>query len=154
MRRLLPPTLFAPLLVLTVAAGLVLPVAGPISWALRWIGAPVALFGAWLTIGGAGRFERVGTNIKTFDDPDQLVVDGPFRVTRNPMYLGFTLMLAGAALLVGTLSAWCGAVVFFVVANLWYVPFEEQRMLERFGDDYEHYRTRVSRWVTVPGVGR
>ena len=70
MRRLLPPTLFAPLLVLTVAAGLVLPVAGPISWALRWIGAPVALFGAWLTIGGAGRFERVGTNIKTFDDPE------------------------------------------------------------------------------------
>ena len=101
MQRLLPPLLFLPLLVISVVLGLLVPVAGPLTCALRILGVPVAAAGLTLNVGGAGLFQRTGTNIKTFNDPGVLVTEGPFRFTRNPMYLGFTLMLSGAALLVG-----------------------------------------------------
>ena len=147
MQRLLPPLLFLPLLAISIVLGLVVPIAGPLSWALRILGVPVAIAGLTLNIGGAGLFNRIGTNIKTFDDPGRLVEEGPFRFTRNPMYLGFTLMLCGAALLVGSLTAWTGAVAFFAAANLWYIPFEEARMRSIFGPQYEDYRRRVPRWL-------
>lgn len=147
MQRLLPPLLFLPLVVISIVVGLVAPVAGPLSWALRVLGVPVAVAGLTLNVGGAGLFNRIGTNIKTFDDPGRLVEEGPFRFTRNPMYLGFTLMLCGTALLVGTLTAWIGAAVFFIAANLWYIPFEEARMQATFGPQYDDYRGRVPRWL-------
>ena len=147
MQRLLPPLLFLPLLVFSVVLGLLVPIAGPLTWALRVLGVPVAAAGLTLNVGGAGLFQRTGTNIKTFNDPGVLVTDGPFRFTRNPMYLGFTLMLCGVALLVGTLSAWIGAAVFFAAANAWYIPFEEDRMRSTFGASYDDYRRRVPRWL-------
>ncbi len=147
MQRLLPPMLFAPLLDISLVVGVLLPVVGPMPWAVRWIGAPVIAVGLWLNLGGAGLFSRVGTNIKTFDDPDQLVTEGPFRFTRNPMYLGFMLMLSGASLLIGSLTAWIGPLVFLAAAQLWYIPFEEERMRTTFGDAYDDYCDRVPRWV-------
>lgn len=147
MQRLLPPLLFLPLLLISITVGLVVPGAGPFGWALRLVGVPVVLAGLALNLGGAGLFNRLGTNIRTFDDPGRLVESGPFRFTRNPMYLGFTLILCGAALLVGTLTAWVGAAVFFAAANLWYIPFEEARMHATFGSDYDDYRRRVPRWL-------
>ncbi len=147
MQRLLPPLLFLPLLVISVVVGLVAPALGPLPWVVRLSGVPIAAAGLALTVGGAGLFDRVDTNIKTFDDPDRLVTQGPFRFSRNPMYLGFTLALAGTALVVGTLTAWLGAVVFFGAANAWYIPFEERRMAATFGSAYAEYRRRVPRWL-------
>ena len=56
------------------------------------------------------------------------MTDGPVRFTRNPMYLGFTLVLVAVALFVRSLTAWVGRLAFFVAASLWYIPFEEARM--------------------------
>ena len=147
MQRLLPPMLFLPLLVVSVAVGVAVPVVGPLAWPVRGLGVVAIAVGLWLNVGGAAHFQRVETNIVTFRDPTKLVVDGRFAFTRNPMYLGFVLMLVGAALLVGSLTAWIGAVVFFVVADRWYVPFEERRLTHAFGDDFEAYRRRVRRWA-------
>ena len=149
MQRLLPPMLFLPLLVVSIVVGLLAPVAGPLPWVVRLLGIPVVAAGLVLNLGGAGLFGRVDTNIRTFDDPGLLVTEGPFRFSRNPMYLGFTLVLGGVALLVGTATAWAGAVVFFGAAHRWYIPFEERRMVATFGTAYDDYRRRVPRWVGV-----
>ena len=66
------------------------------------------------------------------------------------MYLGFTLALGGVALLVGSLSAVIGPVFFWLLADRWYVPFEERRMTARFGPAYQQYRIMVPRWVGRP----
>ncbi|WP_425087710.1 hypothetical protein [Stappia sp.] len=63
------------------------------------------------------------------------------------MYLGFTLTLAGAALLLNTVSALIGPLVFFAVANLWYIPREERIADKLFGEPYRAYRARVRRWL-------
>lgn len=147
MRKLLPPHLVFLLLAVAVPLGLMLPIAGPFSWPLRLAGlAPVGL-GLALTVPSALHFERIGTNIMTFNDPGLLVTSGHFRFTRNPMYLGFLLVLIGAALLVGSLSVWLAPVVFWIAAQFWYIPFEEQRMEATFGSTYDAYRGRVRRWI-------
>lgn len=132
-------------------AALSVVVRGPVlpTWA-RTAGLVPLLAGAGLVLRGARLFERVGTNICTVDDPDRLVESGPFRWTRNPMYLGFVGLLVGAALLLGTAAAWLGPVVFVVAADRWYVPFEERRMAARFGPAYDEYRSRVPRWIALP----
>jgi protein-S-isoprenylcysteine O-methyltransferase Ste14 len=149
MPKLLPPTLFVILLTVTVTVGLAVPVFGPLGNGVRLGGVVAIAAGAFVTVASAGLFNRVGTNIDTFADPDQLVDHGAFRFTRNPMYLGFTIVLVGAATLVGTASAFVGPIVFFAAAERWYVPFEERRMASVFGGAYDEYRRRVPRWIGI-----
>ena len=149
--RLLPPQLVPILIVVSVAVGVGLPLVGPLPWSARVAGVVVLVAGAALTLRSSRLFAALATNIMTFDDPDRLVTSGPFRVSRNPMYLGFLAVLVGVALLVGTASAAVGPVGFWLAAHFWYVPFEERRMAATFGPDYEVYRGRVGRWITLPG---
>ena len=82
-----------------------------------------------------------------FDPPRLLVVDGPYRYVRNPMYLGAILSLLGAALYYG--SPWLLAYVaaFVLWAHLFVVGYEEPRLRRTFGDDYAAYAGRVQRWL-------
>jgi protein-S-isoprenylcysteine O-methyltransferase Ste14 len=81
--------------------------------------------------------------------PERIVEAGPYRWTRNPMYLGHLIFLAGLA---AALGSWIGAAVFaFHVA--WFqrrVREDERHLAERFGEAYRDYRARVKRWI--PGV--
>lgn len=147
MQRLLPPRLFLICVALTVVLGLLVPIGGQLPTALRLLSVPIFLAGAWVVMGSSRHFGRVGTNIVTSDDPDQLVNDRHFRWSRNPMYLGFLTMLVAVAAGVGTASAWVGPVLFFVVASCWYIPFEEGRMQAVFGEEYDAYRATVRRWA-------
>ncbi len=76
-----------------------------------------------------------------------LVTRGPYRLTRNPMYVGLTLAYLGEAGLLRQI--WPLAVLPLVLAYLeWMViPLEETRLLETFGEEYEAYRRRVRRWI-------
>lgn len=143
--RILPP-----ILVLVLLAGMAVLRAfwpGPlIPVPLRWLGLIPLLLGIGLLLAGSGRFRQVGTNIKTFDEPDVLVTDGPFRFSRNPMYLGFLLLLLGAAGLMGATSPFFGPLAFFLAAMLWYIPYEEEAMHAKFGQAYEAYVQKVRRW--------
>ncbi len=151
--KLLPPRLVLLLVIVSVALGLLVPVLGPLSSPFRVAGGILVVASVWLNVSSAQRFARIGTNIVTFNDPGTLVTDGAFRFTRNPMYLGFLGIMTGVALMVGTLTAWVGVVGFWLAGNHWYIPFEEGRMLARFGDDYVAYHGEVRRWAGRRAVG-
>jgi protein-S-isoprenylcysteine O-methyltransferase Ste14 len=76
-----------------------------------------------------------------------LVVEGPFRVTRNPIYLGGVALFAGYALISGTFFALFTPVAFFLLMNFTFIPFEERRLLNTFGEPYAAYARRVKRWL-------
>ena len=145
--RILPPVVVVLGLLAMIALRLCAPLAliPPAPWS--WTGWAVAAVGLAITLSGAGLFRRTGTNIKTFNDPEILVTRGPFRFTRNPMYLGFFLLLAGVALGLGAASAWAVPAVFWLLADRWYIPFEERAMRRTFGEAYEAYARRVRRWL-------
>lgn len=76
-----------------------------------------------------------------------LVTSGPYRWSRNPMYLGGIVLAVGAALIAGTWLMWLVPVVLFLLQNLVIIPFEERSMKRTFGDEYDAYRARVRRWI-------
>ena len=90
---------------------------------------------------------RAGTNIRPDLPTTALVTEGPFRFTRNPLYLGLTLMYAGIALLIpGTWPLLLLVPVLLVMR--WGVIAREERYLERkFGEPYRAYLGRVRRWL-------
>jgi len=81
-----------------------------------------------------------------FDPPRRLVMRGPYRLVRNPMYAGAALALAGAALFYhsAALLAYCG--VFLLVCYLLVVFYEEPTLRRSFGSEYEAYCHHVRRW--------
>lgn len=82
-----------------------------------------------------------------FDPPRRLVVAGPYRYVRNPMYIGAGLAVSGAAIFYRSLPL-LGYVGLFLVATQAFVVFYEEPTLTRmFGEEYRAYRTRVRRWL-------
>jgi protein-S-isoprenylcysteine O-methyltransferase Ste14 len=80
-------------------------------------------------------------------DTDYLITDGIYRLTRNPMYLGMVAMLGGVAVFFGTLPFYAVTIVYFVLIDRWFCPYEEEKLLVTFGRDYDAYRLKVRRWV-------
>jgi protein-S-isoprenylcysteine O-methyltransferase Ste14 len=145
-KRLLPPQLVL-LLVVAMIATHWSPLPSVFAWPWNLLGLPVLLSGIFVNLTNAVRFGREQTNIVTFEDPTLLLTDGWFARTRNPMYLGFALILTGIAVFVGSLAAWLGPVAFIAVSNWWYIPFEERRLAATFGKSYDAYTAQVRRWL-------
>lgn len=144
---LLPPRLVLALLVAMGALHMLLPGPRLVAFPYTLIGAAVAALGIVLTLSGARLFARVRTNIRTFNEPGVLVTDGLFRWSRNPMYLGFALLLLGTAILLGTTTPLFAPVLFAFIADRWYIAFEERAMQQRFGADYAAYMSTTRRWL-------
>jgi protein-S-isoprenylcysteine O-methyltransferase Ste14 len=78
---------------------------------------------------------------------NQITKSGPYRFSRNPMYLGMFLMMLGLALVIGTLPFYLSAVGFFAIMHFLFCPFEEKKLAHAFGRQYEQYRNEVHRWL-------
>ncbi len=75
-----------------------------------------------------------------------LINEGPYLLSRNPMYLGMILMMFGLAVSVGTLPFYLSAIAYFAIINFVFCPVEEEKLEKAFGDEYREYRKRVRRW--------
>ncbi|WP_230534329.1 methyltransferase family protein [Microvirga roseola] len=147
MTRLIPPVLFLALLLplallwLYHPGGFVMRSDRDMPWDV-----PLAL-GLIVLIWARIQFKRVDTEIHTFRRPERLVTTGVFRFSRNPMYLGFLLLLVGAAFYVNTWCALLLPLAFFAFASFWYIPYEERTLRAVFGSEYNTYASRVRRWI-------
>ena len=110
---------------------------------------PLLMVGLALTWMGSRYFAKIGTNIDTFGKPDTLVTEGLFQYSRNPMYLGFILILAGVAGFLGSAWPWFWVITFLLLLRFWYIPYEEKAMMAQFGDAYRRYQKMTGRWLTL-----
>lgn len=81
-----------------------------------------------------------------FDPPRRLVIRGPYRHVRNPMYIGAGLALAGAALFYSSIPILVYTAVFLLVLHIFVVWYEEPTLRRTFEQEYEEYCHRVRRW--------
>ncbi|WP_238993556.1 methyltransferase family protein [Nocardioides caldifontis] len=128
----------------------------PPTTARRTAAATVALASVGIAGTASNGFRRTGTTVDPIhpDRATTLVTGGPFRFTRNPMYVGMTgLVLANAV----RRGAWLGVVplaVFFAVMDRVQIAAEEPVLREKFGTDYEEYRADVPRWLDKRSLSR
>jgi protein-S-isoprenylcysteine O-methyltransferase Ste14 len=112
-----------------------------------WVGGALLASGVFLAIWGRRVMEQSGTNVNPTLPTTALVAIGPFRFSRNPLYVALTLIYVGLALLANAL--WVLVLIVPVLLILHYgVVRREERYLEaKFGDAYRAYRSRVRRYV-------
>ena len=108
--------------------------------------APIAI-GVAFNLWADSMFKKNRTTVKPHLKPTALMTSGVFQFTRNPMYLGMTLILLGVSICVGSLTAFISSVVFFFISERSFIPLEEASMEAAFGDSYLAYKQRVRRWV-------
>lgn len=137
--------------------------AAALMWALHhwiplgyWIAPPWNRFG-WF-VGAVGiaiavaaliRFRQARTTVDPMhpSKASRLVTDGVFCVSRNPMYLGLVLLLAGWAVYLGSATPWLIPPLFVIVITVVQIIPEEQALNQLFGDQYLSYRRNVARWI-------
>ena len=92
-------------------------------------------------------FRRAGTAIRPFEPSSALVTGGPYRYTRNPMYLGMAGTLLGVAVLMGSITPFLVIPAFARLLQERFILDEEAMMERTFGQAYVDYKARVRRWL-------
>ena len=141
-----PPPVYA-LLIVGLCRGLTIWLPVPVDVSAPWLGAFLALLALILMIWAWWGFARRGTTPVPTGSPSALVATGPYRWTRNPMYLGVILALAAVPFFTGSLWDWLAPPVFWYIVNTLFIPYEEAKLGELFGDDYQAFCARVRRWL-------
>ncbi|HYF70322.1 MAG TPA: isoprenylcysteine carboxylmethyltransferase family protein [Ohtaekwangia sp.] len=147
MKKIIPPFLFLFCISLMVILDWVLPSAEIFRSPIHYFGIVVVIMGLSMTIVVGKHFKKMETEIHTFKSPEKLVTGGLFKFSRNPIYLGFALSLIGVWIILGSILSVLGVILFVVVTNFWYIPYEEKMMRKKFGAAYEEYKSRVRRWI-------
>lgn len=144
-----PPLLF----VLGIAAGWLLDRAWPLPLtqpAARWLalaGWLLVVLGTGFAAWALGTFLRARTTFIPNRPASTLVTHGPYRLSRNPMYLGLSLLYVGAALLVNTVWILLLLPVLIAILHVTVIRPEEHYLEIAFGHVYDQYRRRVRRWL-------
>lgn len=123
-----------------------------VPWRIPWspvlyVGFLPLVLGVLLAFSALGIFKRSGTTTIPFGTPSQLVLRGPYRLTRNPMYLGLGLLYVGVAITQGQLWPLVVLPLVLIYVHTVVIPIEERRLHETFGEAYDRYRANVRRWI-------
>ncbi len=141
-----PPLIYAGALVIALALEWTRPM--PIFGASAlWPGSALVALGVALAIWGRQALVAAGTNINPYRPSTAIADSGPYRFSRNPLYVSLTFMYAGLTL---SFNTWWGVALLAPVLVLMHfgVVRREERYLEnKFGDDYRRYRSRVRRYL-------
>ena len=114
----------------------------------RFFGLIPILVGVMIYIWCAWDFTFIGRGTPApFDPPKELIVKGPYRYVRNPMYVFVALALVGEAMILETTILVLFAALVVTILHLWVVMYEEPGLKRRFGTSYERYCDRVRRWL-------
>jgi protein-S-isoprenylcysteine O-methyltransferase Ste14 len=106
----------------------------------------VSAAGLALILWSALWFRRKKTTIEPFNRPSSLIVEGPYRINRNPIYLGMFIILLGIALWLGAASAVALCLLFPVIITRRFIANEEKDLREIFGAEAEDYFSKTRRW--------
>jgi protein-S-isoprenylcysteine O-methyltransferase Ste14 len=146
-RKFLPPFWMVLCLALAWLLDRYAPLWSPELPALGLLGRGIALLGLAMILWPVTQFFLAHTGLVPFSKATTLVTSGLYRFTRNPMYLGMTLILLGGALVFGSLGALLPLPLFVAIIQRRFILGEERFLESTFGDDYRAYRERVRRWI-------
>ena len=119
----------------------------PASVPGAWVGGAIFAIALALAIWAIVTIRQAGTQVETYKPTTAIVANGPYRFTRNPIYLGMVLGLIGLAIAFDSLWILATLVLFYLVIRYGVVAREEAYLERKFGDVYLGYKSRVRRWL-------
>lgn len=119
----------------------------PEGWVQFAVGIPVIAVGVGFALRAVAAFSHAGTDDRFAKATSVIVTTGLNARTRNPMYVGLTLIYLGIALTVNALWTLVGLPVLVLYLHFGVIRREERYLEDRFGDEYMHYKASVPRWI-------
>ena len=141
-----PPLIFLGLFVIGSVTGYFIPIPLLPSAAALPTGIVIALAGVYLSLVSFREFARAKTS-PDFRPVRAIVSAGPYRYTRNPIYISFSTIYAGLGIAFNSLVTFLPLLVAIAVVDRVIVPREERYLEKRFGEEYLRYKAKVRRWV-------
>src|SRR5262245_7290811 len=116
----------------------------------RWLGVALVALGLAVVLSVAHTLRAAGTNVDPLLPTTAIVTSGLFRFSRNPLYVGLTLMYLGLTLVFNTWWAIVLLVPLLMMMHRGVVQREERYLEQKFGEAYRQYRSRVRRYLSEP----
>ena len=123
-----------------------LPQYAKIAAPYNWLGLLFVGTGLYLNLSADRIMKKHGTPHK-FEKSVYVIEEGVFKLSRNPMYLGMTVIILGFALISKNVVALISPLIFFFLMNMVFIPYEEAKMTRELGENYLKYREKVRRWI-------
>ncbi len=145
--KIIPPLVYLAGIVIGMVASIWIPtkiIPSSLAWTLRGV---LIICGAVLSGSAILKFKGVGTTVRPDRAASTLVVVGPYRITRNPMYLGLALVYVGIAIAVQSVWALILLPVVLAIIQRRAIEPEEAFLERRFGTSYIRYKENVRRWI-------
>jgi len=145
--KIIPPLVYLAGIVVGLLVSMWMPITvipNPTAWI---IGGFLILCGAVLAGSAILKFKGVGTTVRPDRAASSLVIAGPYRIIRNPMYLGLALVYLGIAIADQSIWALIIFPVVLIIIQHWAIEPEEAFLERRFGTDYSRYKANVRRWL-------
>lgn len=106
------------------------------------------IFGLFLAIWTMILFNTIGKGtLAPWAAPKHLVVEGPFKIVRNPMITGVLNILTAEALILNSINLFYWMIIFFIVNCIYFKLFEEKQLENKFGREYWEYKQKVPMWI-------
>ena len=146
-KPILPPTYLLLAIAIMLAFRFLFPMAIvlKIPWTIAGV-LPLAV-GLGLNLVADRDFKKHQTTVKPFEESSTLITTGVYRRSRNPMYLGFVLILIGVAVFLGSLTPFAVVVIFPMLMEVVFIRPEETMLEQQFGEICVGYKKQVRRWI-------
>ena len=145
--KILPPTYFIVLLLLSIGLHFVFPIKKIIFPPYTYLGILLIIFGIVINIWADALFKKSKTTVKPHEKPISLETSGPFHISRHPMYLGMAAILLGVSVMLGSLIPFLFLIIFIIIMETKFILIEEKNLEKTFGKKYLDYKKKVRRWI-------
>ena len=146
-KKIMPTNYFIAFLALSIALHFLFPIKKVVYPPYTYAGFIMILFGAIMNLWTDRLFKENNTTVKPYLEPTSLITSGTFSLSRHPMYLGMASVLLGVAVNHGTIITFVFPLLFVILMEILFIPFEEETLIRIYGVDYRDYQRKVRRWI-------
>ncbi len=146
-KNIMPTSWLLISIIIMIVFHLLAPAMTIISSLWRLLGIIPIVIGLVVNLMADKEFHLAKTTVKPFEESSALITRAAFSFSRNPMYLGFTLILLGIAILLGSLSPYIVIPIFVILLDRVFISEEELMLADKFGAEWEIYKQKTRRWM-------
>ena len=146
-KKVMPTTWFLGFLALIILMNFLFGEKRMIPFPYNHLGWVLIVFGIAFNLWTDNLFKKYKTTVKPYLRPSFFISNGPFRISRNPMYLGMLIILIGTVILFKSVALMVIPAIYLFIINFFYIKKEEEFLLHEFGDEYLKYKKRVRSWI-------
>jgi protein-S-isoprenylcysteine O-methyltransferase Ste14 len=145
--RITPDGFFIILPAIAILLNLIFPIVKIVFFPFNLIGIILIIIGILMTLWTNSLLLDNRTAITPYEIPSFLITSGPFKYSRNPLYLGMAVALFGLGVFLGSLSPIFSPIIFVLVIERLFAPMEENNLEKKFGKKYLDYKKKVRLWI-------